>query len=106
MKSFFSNGSIVLLVILLSTICLVAEAQQCRPSGKIRGRKAPARQCNKENDSDCCVAGKMYPTYTCSPPLSGSTKAYLTLNSFEKNGDGGGVKQYGGIFSDIFHSPK
>ncbi|KAM1707548.1 hypothetical protein ACFX13_000692 [Malus domestica] len=31
----------------------------------------------------------MYTTYTCSPPLSGRTKAYLTLNSFEKNGDGG-----------------
>ncbi|KAM1286642.1 hypothetical protein ACFX2J_000674 [Malus domestica] len=31
----------------------------------------------------------MYTTYTCSPPLTGRTKAYLTLNSFEKNGDGG-----------------
>ncbi|CAB4300355.1 unnamed protein product [Prunus armeniaca] len=92
-SAIFSRGSIALLVILLSTICLVTEAQKCRPSGKIRGRKAPAGQCNKENQSECCVAGKMYPTYTCSPPLSGSTKAYLTLNSFEKNGDGGGPSE-------------
>ncbi|KAL6290263.1 hypothetical protein ACE6H2_007773 [Prunus campanulata] len=35
----------------------------------------------------------MYPTYTCSPPLSGSTKAYLTLNSFEAGGDGGGPSE-------------
>ncbi|KAM1068650.1 hypothetical protein ACFX2A_000591 [Malus domestica] len=35
----------------------------------------------------------MYTTYTCSPPLSGRTKAYLTLNSFEKNGDGGGSSE-------------
>ncbi|ONI23046.1 hypothetical protein PRUPE_2G166800 [Prunus persica] len=89
----FSKGSIGLLVILLATICLVTEAQQCRPSGRIRGRKAPAGQCNQENDSDCCVAGKMYPTYTCSPPLSESTKAYLTLNSFEAGGDGGGPSE-------------
>ncbi|KAM1818925.1 hypothetical protein ACFX11_000670 [Malus domestica] len=89
----FSNGSLVLQIILLSTICLVTEAQQCRPSGRIRGRKPPPGQCNQENDSDCYVAGKMYPTYTCSPPLSGSTKAYLTLNSFEKGGDGGGPSE-------------
>ncbi|BBG97534.1 hypothetical protein Prudu_006697 [Prunus dulcis] len=52
------------------------------------GRPLLAMQ--QENDSDCCVAGKMYPTYTCSRPLYGSTKAYLTLNSFEAGGDGGG----------------
>ncbi|KAB2595764.1 ripening-related protein 1 [Pyrus ussuriensis x Pyrus communis] len=78
MKSIFSKRSIVLLVVLLSAVCLVTEAQQCRPSRKIRGRKV----------------NKMYTTYTCSPQLSGgSTKAYLTLNSFEKNGDGGGPSE-------------
>ncbi|KAI5345574.1 hypothetical protein L3X38_013451 [Prunus dulcis] len=35
----------------------------------------------------------MYPTYTCSRPLYGSTKAYLTLNSFEAGGDGGGPSE-------------
>ncbi|PQP96038.1 hypothetical protein Pyn_30113 [Prunus yedoensis var. nudiflora] len=82
-SAIFPRGSTVLLVILLSTICLVTEAQQCRPSGRIRGRQPPPGQCNQENDSDCCVEGKMYPTYRCSPPLSRHTKAYLTLNSFE-----------------------
>lgn len=69
---------------------LITEAQQCRPSGIIRGKKPPPGQCNQEDDSDCCKAGKMYPTYTCSPPLSGNPQAYLTLNSFEAGGDGGG----------------
>lgn len=31
--------------------------------------------------------GKLYNTYKCSPPVSKSTKAILTLNSFETNGD-------------------
>ncbi|PON43065.1 hypothetical protein PanWU01x14_277210, partial [Parasponia andersonii] len=40
-------------------------------------------------DSDCRKHGKFYPTYKCSPRVSGHTKAVLTLNSFEKGGDGG-----------------
>ncbi|KAM1019033.1 hypothetical protein ACFX13_041181 [Malus domestica] len=83
------KSSTIFSIIFLLTICLATEAQQCRPSGRIRGKKAPSGQCNTENDSDCCVKGKMYTTYTCSPPLSGHTKAYLTLNSFEAGGDGG-----------------
>ncbi|KAF9613798.1 hypothetical protein IFM89_011967 [Coptis chinensis] len=35
----------------------------------------------------------MYTTYTCSPPISGNTKAFLTLNSFESGGDGGGPSE-------------
>ncbi|KAJ0053647.1 hypothetical protein Pint_00408 [Pistacia integerrima] len=69
--------------------CLSVEAQTCRASGKIRGKNPPPGQCNQQNDSDCCKQGKMYPIYKCSPPVSGRTKATLTLNSFEKNGDGG-----------------
>ncbi|KAL3009140.1 hypothetical protein AAZX31_07G068700 [Glycine max] len=42
-------------------------ASFCRPSGRIRGQKPPPGECNKENDSDCCVQGKMYTTYKCSP---------------------------------------
>ncbi|KAL4292620.1 hypothetical protein HN51_042966 [Arachis hypogaea] len=30
-----------------------------------------------------------YPQYTCSPPVSSSTKAILTLNDFSEGGDGG-----------------
>ncbi|GKD54612.1 putative ripening-related protein 5 [Tanacetum coccineum] len=31
------------------------DAQTCKLSGGIRGKKLPAGQCNHENDSDCCV---------------------------------------------------
>ncbi|GFZ06864.1 hypothetical protein Acr_18g0010490 [Actinidia rufa] len=37
----------------------------------------------------CCIQGKLYATYQCSPPVSQRTKAVLTLYSFEKGGDGG-----------------
>ncbi|KAG6427140.1 hypothetical protein SASPL_111380 [Salvia splendens] len=60
---------------------------------KIRGKKPPPGQCNQENDSDCCKQGKLYTTYKCSPPVSGSTKAVLTINSFQKGGDGGGPSE-------------
>ncbi|GJS84018.1 putative ripening-related protein 1 [Tanacetum coccineum] len=69
------------------------KAQTCRPSGGIRGKKPPAGQCNRENDSDCCVQGKFYTTYTCSPPVTSGTKATLTINSFQKGGDGGGPSE-------------
>nr|GMD76812.1 putative ripening-related protein 1 [Ipomoea batatas]GMD82358.1 putative ripening-related protein 1 [Ipomoea batatas] len=66
----------------------MAAAGACTPSGKIRGIKPPPGECNQENGSDCCKAGKMYTTYKCSPPVTGNTKATLTLNSFQKGGDG------------------
>ncbi|XP_038682505.1 uncharacterized protein LOC119982961 [Tripterygium wilfordii] len=69
------------------------DAQTCKPSGKIRGKKPPPKQCNRENDSDCCIKGKLYTTYKCSPPVSRRTKATLTLNSFEKGGDGGSASE-------------
>ncbi|KAJ4828183.1 hypothetical protein Tsubulata_025064, partial [Turnera subulata] len=55
--------------------------------------KPPPGQCNQENDSDYCKAGKYYTTYTCSPPVTTNTKAFLTLNSFQKGGDGGGPSE-------------
>lgn len=88
MESFCIKASIFLLIILLLTHCLYIEAQKCRPSGKIRGKKSPSGHCNIEDDSVCCVPGKLYTTYKCSPPVSSHTKAYLTLNSFEAGGDG------------------
>ncbi|TYJ36738.1 hypothetical protein E1A91_A05G329000v1 [Gossypium mustelinum] len=76
-----------LLCILL--LFLSVEAQTCSPSGKIKGKTPPPGQCNQENDSDCCKDGKWYTTYKCSPPVSIQTKPTLTLNSFERDGDGG-----------------
>ncbi|XP_029127799.1 kiwellin-1-like [Cajanus cajan] len=90
MKSMCTKAFSFVLLFFLLINCMYSEAQQCRPSGRIKGKKAPPGQCNKENDSDCCETGKMYPIYKCSPQVSSHTKAYLTLNSFEKGGDGGG----------------
>ncbi|KAK9274191.1 hypothetical protein L1049_019005 [Liquidambar formosana] len=53
------------------------------------GKKPPPGQCNTEDDSECCQEGKFYTTYKCSPPVSHTTKAVLTINSFEESGDGG-----------------
>ncbi|PRQ30223.1 putative rlpA-like protein, double-psi beta-barrel [Rosa chinensis] len=37
--------------------------------------------------------GKSYPKYSCSPPVTSSTKALLTLNDFSEGGDGGGPSE-------------
>ncbi|GFY92546.1 hypothetical protein Acr_08g0009420 [Actinidia rufa] len=83
MKTFTLGASLLIILIVLVTHCLEAEAQVCRPSGNIRGKKPPPGECNQENDSDCCVEGKLYPIYQCSPTVSSNTKAVLTLNSFQ-----------------------
>ncbi|XP_004492718.1 kiwellin-1-like [Cicer arietinum] len=93
MKSFCSKTYFFLLITLILSSMYYSEAQQCRPSGRIQGKQAPPGQCNTENDSDCWVQGKMYTTYECSPSVSTYTNAYLTLNSFEKGGDGGGPSE-------------
>ncbi|THG01462.1 putative ripening-related protein 1 [Camellia sinensis] len=98
MKRFSSKTSTILLVCLLFGACLDVEGQGSSPSGKIMGKKPPPGQCNKENDSNCCVQGKMYTTYKCSPAISSQTKATLTINSFEKNGDGGGPSECDGKY--------
>ncbi|KAL7258928.1 hypothetical protein ACSBR1_004937 [Camellia fascicularis] len=78
----------LLILFLLVTVFSSVEAS-CKPSGKIRGKKPPPGQCNTENHSECCVEGKLYTTYKCSPKVSDHTKAVLTINSFAKGGDGG-----------------
>ncbi|XP_022757296.1 uncharacterized protein LOC111304713 [Durio zibethinus] len=88
-KQVCSSVFLLILLICVLFLFLSAEAQACRPSGRIRGKNPPPGQCNPENDSDCCKDGKWYTTYKCSPPVSSNTKATLTLNSFEKGGDGG-----------------
>nr|GFB04842.1 hypothetical protein [Tanacetum cinerariifolium] len=85
MKSF----CLLVLMALLAAFSFEIKAQTCKPSGHIKGKK-PAGRCKHEDDSICCVPGKFYTTYTCSPPVTGGTKATLTLNSFQKGGDGGG----------------
>lgn len=44
--------------------------------------------------------GKSYPQYRCSPQVSSSTPAILTLNDFSEGGDGGGASEC----DEKFHS--
>ena len=85
----FSVVFVLLLFLLLVTKWSCVEAQTC-DSGTLTGKDPPAGQCNTENDSKCCEEGMSYDTYNCSPPVSSSTPAILTLNSFQEHGDGGG----------------
>ncbi|KAL9450970.1 hypothetical protein AB3S75_012672 [Citrus x aurantiifolia] len=94
MKKQLSSCVLLLICFLVVvTIWSSVEAGTCNPSGKIRGKKPPPGQCNKENYSDCCKQGKLYSIFRCSPPVTGRTKATLTLNSFQKGGDGGGPSE-------------
>ncbi|KAK4483465.1 hypothetical protein RD792_010655 [Penstemon davidsonii] len=77
-----------LFLILLSPHFLESRLQICKPSGKIKGKKPPPDHCNEDEDLLCCIEGKYYTTYKCSPAVSKRTKAILNLNSFEKGGDG------------------
>ncbi|MFS7889140.1 putative RlpA-like domain superfamily, kiwellin [Helianthus anomalus] len=84
---------VIVLFIVLTETSIQISAQTCKPSGSIRGRKPPPGECNTENDSECCVQGKFYTTYTCSPSVTSATKAKLTINSFQEGGDGGGPSE-------------
>ncbi|KAL3536831.1 hypothetical protein ACH5RR_000197 [Cinchona calisaya] len=87
--------------VVLSTIFFIlfvatfsgVDADSCRPSGKLKGKKPPKGGCNTENNSICCETGQYYYTYKCSPKVTSKTKAVLTLNSFERHGDGGGPSE-------------
>ncbi|OAY81848.1 putative ripening-related protein 4 [Ananas comosus] len=81
------------LLLLLSAAAAVASGHRtrsCRVSGRLHGKSG---KCNRENYSDCCVPGKLYPQYRCSPPVTARTPATMTLNSFARGGDGGGPSE-------------
>ncbi|KAK7274480.1 hypothetical protein RIF29_15572 [Crotalaria pallida] len=82
---------LVIVVVVSLRVSSIEGAGTCRASGKIRGKKPHHGHCNRENDSECCEEGKQYSTFKCSPPVTKRTKGILTLNSFEKGGDGGGA---------------
>lgn len=88
-----SSGAFLFIFIILVANWLSTEAKTCNPSGKLVGKKSPPGQCNPENQSECCKKGKLYHTYKCSPQVSKRTKATLTINSFQKGGDGGGPSE-------------
>lgn len=82
----------LIVLLILPTICSFSESrlQVCKPSSKIKAKNPPNGHCNIEEDDICCIKDKIYTTYKCSPQVSSKTKAILTLNSFEKGGDGDG----------------
>lgn len=86
-----------ILPLALATFPHRALLQTCRPKGSIRGESG---SCNSDNDSVCCEDGKRYTTFACSPPVTGGTRATLTLNSFADGGDGGGASSCTGTFFD------
>lgn len=69
----------------------------CNPTGYLNGN---SHECNRDHGSDCCESGKRYPQFKCSPPVTGSTAATLTLNGFEKSEDGGGPSECDGDYHD------
>lgn len=97
-----NRAHLLALVTLLSIACLATtiEAQVCSPSGRLKGKKPPGGHCDHHNMAECCKEGHFYETYRCSPPVSRRTEAILTLNSFEKGGDGGWASQC----DEKFHS--
>ncbi|KAJ0622983.1 putative RlpA-like domain superfamily, kiwellin [Helianthus annuus] len=57
MKNFIIlQASFYVLLILIISNSLQTNAQICRPSGHIRGRKPPPGQCMENNDSLCCFS--------------------------------------------------
>ncbi len=67
----------------------------CEAKGYLQGTSGPCG-----GDDECCVAGESYPEYDCSPPVTGSTPAILTLNNFSGGGDGGGPSECDNRYHD------
>ncbi|KAM1227270.1 hypothetical protein ACFX2J_006504 [Malus domestica] len=52
--------------------------------------------CKSSGTLNC--KGKSFPQFKCSPPVTSSTSAKLTLNDFSEGGDGGGTSECDGKF--------
>ncbi|KDP37389.1 hypothetical protein JCGZ_08400 [Jatropha curcas] len=74
----------------------MVEAQKCKPSRKVREHD----ECDQSNGADCCEERKSYTAHKRSPPVTKHTPAILTINSFEKGGDGGGPSECDGKYHD------
>lgn len=82
-----SSGAFILMLLLFLPYFSQAKHSVCKPSGKVKGKKLPPGHC-VEDDDICCIEGRNYTTYKCSPTVSDRTKAVLNLDGFEKGGDG------------------
>ncbi len=63
----------------------------CQPSGSLLATQTG-------NFPYACVVGQRYPTYSCSPPVTSTTSAILTLNGFEQGETGGDASSCTGQF--------
>jgi hypothetical protein len=61
---------LLVLFVLLVTVSVLVEAQKCKSSGKVEGKKPPKKECNQENGAERCEEDKLYTTYKCSQPVS------------------------------------
>ncbi|CAO2835648.1 unnamed protein product [Amaranthus hypochondriacus] len=88
--NYYASFTTAFLVVTISIHFLhTTKAQTCNPTGSLIGKEPPPGECDPSG-ADCCKAGRSYPTYKCSPRVTGQTQAVLTLNSFAEGGDGGG----------------
>ncbi|PON46328.1 RlpA-like double-psi beta-barrel domain containing protein [Parasponia andersonii] len=60
------------------------------------GGGSSSDECLPSGTFDC--DGESFPAYSCSPPLTSSTKTELTNNNFSEGGDGGGPSACDGKF--------
>ncbi|KAL6642897.1 hypothetical protein ACP70R_021078 [Stipagrostis hirtigluma subsp. patula] len=84
-----ADTRLLALFVLLQVMCFAireASAATCHPSGFVHGK---GRHCNSsENGSEnCCVTGKRYPRFRCSPPVSARTPAILRFSRFDNGED-------------------
>ncbi|GMI73607.1 hypothetical protein HRI_001030000 [Hibiscus trionum] len=75
-------------LIIANLFILEVHTCACHSSGTITGQAPPPGKCNSADSSACCAEGQVYDIYDCSPPVLRHTKANLTLQSFDRGGDG------------------
>ena len=63
-----------------------------------KGSSPPSQTCESSGTLKC--GGKSFPQFRCSPPVTSSTKASLTLNDFSQGGDGGNPSECDNKFHD------
>ncbi|KAK2998580.1 LOW QUALITY PROTEIN: hypothetical protein RJ639_023104 [Escallonia herrerae] len=95
MTTFKLGASVLIFLSLLVANSLEVEAQACTPSGKIEGIKPPPGQCTRRMTLNVVFKAN-FTRLTNVHPLG--TKATLTLNSFQKGGDGGGPSECDGQY--------
>ncbi|KAL0464785.1 UNVERIFIED_CONTAM: Ripening-related protein 3 [Sesamum latifolium] len=78
-----SLGAFLLVILLFSSNSSEARIHACKPSGKVKGKKPPPDHCN-EDDSICCIKGRYYTTYKCSPQSLGALRQFSILMVLRK----------------------